>query len=141
MENRLAIGTLVCVLSFIAPPVVHAELIPVKAEGRSVIKGGSRNACFESARVHALREAVEQVSDIELRSRTKVTNATDIKDRILVETRGYISKYRVLEKNVVGDECIVQVRAAINDIKVREAIDEAIANLMEQLDIPAMGAQ
>lgn len=87
----------------------------VRATGVAVSEPGDEAAACQSARRHALRQAVEEGVGVLVTSTTKVSRFAVIDDRILSATRGFVRSYDVVAEQPGDDgSCQVTVDALVD---------------------------
>ncbi len=91
----------------------------VLAEGVAVVTS-SVAAARDRAIDDALRKAVEQGVGVYIDSETQVGNFELIEDRILSNSQGYVSSYRIIDEGQEGDLYSVVIRADVQSGEVED---------------------
>jgi hypothetical protein len=106
----------------VSEPSAISEAAPVSADETEILAEGMAALEYQGgidiARDHAiddaLRKAVEQGVGAYINSETQVSNFQLISDEIYSRTRGYVSSYRIIDEEQVGDLYRVVIRAVVN---------------------------
>jgi hypothetical protein len=91
--------------------------------GRAPLSGDN-SAAEQEAINDALRKAVEQVAGTLLQSSTKIRNAEVVRDEIVANARGYVSRHKILSSGPASDgrTYIVTLEADVNSQNLRSRI-------------------
>ena len=82
-----------------ALPAIAQDTTTVTAEGVAAIQGNARDIARDAAIEDAQKRAVEQAIGILIDSQTQVENYQLISDKILSQTKGYIKRYAITERD------------------------------------------
>ncbi len=89
------------------------ETRTVSAEGVAVIRQGSVDIARDAALEYAKKRAVQQAIGILIDSRTQVENYQLISDKILSQTKGYITRYNISGETTEGTLLRVRIDAEV----------------------------
>ena len=127
---------LVLLLSIICVRDASAqETRTVSAEGVASIQQGAVDMARDAALEDAQKRAVEQAIGILIDSQTQVENYQLISDKILSQTKGYISRYNVTGETQEGSLLRVRVTAEVSLGKLNDDLS-AIGVLLGQMHKP-----
>ncbi len=126
----LALVLLVC--SATAPA---QETKTVTAEGVAVIQGGAKDLARDQAIEDAQKRAVEQAIGILIDSQTQVENYQLISDKILSQTKGYITRYSIAGEKQEDTLLRVQINAEVSLGKLTDDLS-GIGILLGQMHKP-----
>ncbi|HUI68646.1 MAG TPA: flagellar assembly protein T N-terminal domain-containing protein [Nitrospirota bacterium] len=127
---------LVLLLSIICVRDASAqETRTVSAEGVASIQQGAVDMARDAALEDAQKRAVEQAIGILIDSQTQVENYQLISDKILSQTKGYISRYNVTGETQEGSLLRVRVTAEVSLGKLNDDLS-AIGILLGQMHKP-----
>ncbi len=129
-----------CVIAVSALSARAQETKTVTAEGVAVIQGNTRDIACDAAIEDAQKRAVEQTIGILIDSQTHVENYQLISDKILSQTKGYITRYNVTGEN--QDSGLLRVRITA-DVALSKLCDDlsAIGILMSQVHREVIGTR
>lgn len=100
-----------------------------EVEGTTVVAESA--VSFEQATEKALRKAVRQVIGVVVESETKTADFRLVRDAIFTRARGYVRRYKVLDKKEgLNDSYIVRVHAEVSKGKIQDD-SLAVRNLIE----------
>jgi hypothetical protein len=109
-------------------PMVSAQT-KMRAEGMAVIMNNRVDIAREKALDGALRSAVEKVVGVMVTSSSEVENFQLKLDRILSESKGFISNYKIISEKRQGDQFEVTVEAEEDGLSHRRiTIRRALPN-------------
>lgn len=112
--QALRAGILLAVCWFALPVEAKTPtVITQEASAQAAIRGNDEADATKRAQQLALREAVQQVAGIMLRSDTVVANSTLLADTITAHTAGYIRSYEVIKTERKGSVMEVTVKAQV----------------------------
>ncbi len=97
-----------------APAAWSQETKTVAAEGVAVIQGGAKDIARDAALEDARKRAVEQAIGILIDSQTQVENYQLISDKILPQTKGYITHYSIAGETVEENLLRVKINAEVS---------------------------
>jgi hypothetical protein len=100
MRSLKVLVLLICITAVAAAPALAQETRSVSAEGVAAIQGNARDIARDQAIEDAQKRAVEQAVGILIDSQTQVENYQLISDKILSQTKGYITRYSVAKESV-----------------------------------------
>ena len=103
----------------------------VRATGMAAIVEGDISAAFERAKDAALKEAVEEAFGVLVSSSTRGRNFEIIEDHVLTKTSGYVSRFSVVDRRVVGDDTYEVTIDAVVDLGNLEKDLAGLELLME----------
>lgn len=115
-------------LALAAPPAIVTKVVT----GEAAIMGGNKAIARQEAKKNALREAVEQVSGINLTSESLTLNSQLVRDQIATRSEGYIKKYEVTSERVEGGVMKVTVKADVGAADINKDL-QAIKGLIARL--------
>ena len=95
----------------------------VRAEGMSVISNNRVDIAREMALDGALRSAVEKVVGVMVTSSSEVENFQLKLDRILSESKGFISNYKIISEKQQGDQFEVAVEAEVGRERLKDRLE------------------
>jgi hypothetical protein len=111
------------------------ETRTVSAEGVATIQQGAVDMARDAALEDAQKRAVEQAIGIMIDSQTQVENYQLISDKILSQTKGYISRYNVTGQTQEGPLLRVRITAEVSLGKLNDDLS-AIGILLGQMHKP-----
>jgi len=111
------------------------ETRTVTAEGVAAIQQGAIDTARDAALEDAQKRAVEQAIGIMIDSQTQVENYQLISDKILSQTKGYISRYNVTGESQEGQILRVRITADVAIGKLNDDLS-AIGILLGQMHKP-----
>ncbi len=121
-----------------AQPESLGEEQEVIVRGLGAIIGGDVSKAHDDALANALRTAVEQVLGTMVESEVLVKNYQVVEDQIYSRTRGYVSRYEILEENRRPDNILeLRVRAWVRKSNLKEDL-QAIGLLLRQKGKPRL---
>jgi hypothetical protein len=120
---------------FAASSASAQESKMVAAEGVAVIQQGRMDIARDQALEDAQKRAVEQAIGILIDSQTQVENYQLISDKILSQTRGYITKYNVTGEVTEGTLLRVRINAEVSLGKLGDDLS-GIGILLGQMHKP-----
>ncbi len=102
----------------------HAQANEVIAIGSAEIYSGNVGSAREQALVNAQRQAVEQGVGALIDSKTISKNFQIIKDQILSSSRGFVTRYEILEEGRTADNTAfaIKIRATVSDKNIRNKL-------------------
>ena len=104
--------------SFIIPPVFAA----VEGKGRAEIFNNNESSARKQALKNALRNAVEKGVGLLLDAKTEVKNWQVIKDEVYSTARGYVTKYKTVKDERVGNVWFVEIEAEVASAKLKDKL-------------------
>jgi hypothetical protein len=107
----------------------------VRAEGIAVISNNRVDIAREKALDGALRSAVEKVVGVMVSSTSEVENFELKMDRILSESKGFITNYQIISEKRQGDQFEVAVEAEVGRDRLKERM-EAVSLIMTRKSKP-----
>lgn len=113
---------------------VHAESI-IRAKGMATIHKNFVDIARSKALDEAQRNAVEKAVGVMITSATSVENYQVKMDRILSESKGYISSYKITSEKRTGGNYEVEIEAQISEGKLRDKMT-AVKLIMERKSKP-----
>src|SRR5512146_2608199 len=111
------------------------ETKTVTAEGVAAIQGNAKDIARDAAIEDAQKRAVEQAIGIMIDSQTQVENYQLISDKILSQTKGYISRYNVTGETQEGPLLRVRITADVSLGKLNDDLS-TIGILLGQMHKP-----
>lgn len=132
----------------LAMPVWAASEGVVEATGEAQVRGGDQVTAKKAAVADALRRAIEQVVGFTVQSdfsaqqqETVKSNQTEfysqVKDKLVQRSEGFIQKYDVLEERRDGDVLKVKIRAHVFESKIRAEVKQ-LADLIAAAGNPKL---
>lgn len=107
----------------------------VSATGSAAILGADQATAFEQAKQAALREAVEQAAGTLVTASTQVEGFSLLSDAVLLQTAGFVRRYRVLSQGVsvpgiyeVRVEAEVDLGILHQQLEASNLVIEAVGN-------------
>src|SRR5512143_376822 len=116
-------------------PAISQESKTVTAEGVAAIQGNARDIARDAAIEDAQKRAVEQAIGILIDSQTQVENFQLISDKILSQTKGYITHYSVAKESVDSGLLRVLINAEVSLGKLTDDLS-GIGILLGQMHKP-----
>src|SRR5512147_319823 len=136
MLRTLKISVIMILVLFAAAFTARAqETKTVTAEGVAAIQGNARDIARDAAIEDAQKRAVEQAIGILIDSQTQVENYQLISDRILSQTKGYITRYNVAGESVDSGLLRVTINAEVSLGKLTDDLS-GIGILLGQMHKP-----
>lgn len=129
------ITILVLALLVVTPVAWSQETKTVTAEGVAAIQGGAQDMARDAALEDAQKRAVEQAIGILIDSQTQVENYQLISDKILSQTKGYITRYNIAGETVEGTLLRVRINAEVSLGKLTDDLS-GIGILLGQMHKP-----
>jgi hypothetical protein len=129
------ITILVLALFAVAPAAWSQETKTVTAEGVAAIQGNAKDIARDAALEDAQKRAVEQAIGILIDSQTQVENYQLISDKILSQTKGYITRYNIAGETVEGTLLRVRINAEVSLGKLTDDLS-GIGILLGQMHKP-----
>src|SRR5512146_2845313 len=111
------------------------ETKTVSAEGVAAIQGNAKDIARDAAIEDAQKRAVEQAIGILIDSQTQVENYQLISDKILSQTKGYITRYNVAGESVDSGLLRVRINAEVSLGKLTDDLS-GIGILLGQMHKP-----
>jgi hypothetical protein len=111
------------------------ETKTVTAEGVAIIQGGAKDIARDQAIEDAQKRAVEQAIGILIDSQTQVENYQLISDKILSQTKGYITRYNIAGETVEDTLLRVRINAEVSLGKLTDDLS-GIGILLGQMHKP-----
>lgn len=118
-----------------APSVWAVVTQTVSATGSAAILGADQANAFEQAKKAALREAVEEAAGTLVTASTQVEGFSLIADAVLLQTSGFVRRYRVLSQGVsepgtyeVRVEAEVDLGILHQQLEASNLVIEAVGN-------------
>jgi hypothetical protein len=111
------------------------ETKTVAAEGVAAIQGNARDLARDAALEDAQKRAVEQAIGILIDSQTQVENYQLISDKILSQTKGYITRYNITGEDVDSGLLRVRINAEVSLGKLTDGLS-GIGILLGQMHKP-----
>lgn len=131
--QALRAGLLLAISWFALPVAAKApEVFTQEATAQAAIRGNDEADAAQRAQQLALREAVQQVAGIMLRSDTVVANSTLLADTITAHTAGYIRSFEVLKTERKGSVMEVTVKAQVGRTELDKDV-QAVRALVKSL--------
>jgi hypothetical protein len=103
-------------------PLVSAQT-KIRAEGMAVISNNRVDIARDKALDGALRSAVEKVVGVMVTSSSEVENFQLKLDRILSESKGFISNYKIVSEKQQGDQFEVVVDAEVGRERLKDRLE------------------
>jgi hypothetical protein len=103
-------------------PMVSAQT-KIRAEGMAVIINNRVDIARDKALDGALRSAVEKVVGVMISSTSEVENFQLKLDRILSESKGFISNYKIISEKRQGDQFEVVVEAEVGRERLKDRLE------------------
>ncbi|MCX5857876.1 MAG: flagellar assembly protein T N-terminal domain-containing protein [Deltaproteobacteria bacterium] len=113
---------LVILIGFL-PPSVAAGQDRVRAEGMASIVNNRVDSARDRAIDSAQRNAVERVAGIMVSSSTEVENFQVKMDRILSESKGFITSYKILKEERERDLYEVHIEAVVETGRLKDRLE------------------
>lgn len=114
---------------------IAQETKTVTAEGVAAIQGGAKDIARDAAIEDAQKRAVEMAVGILIDSQTQVENYQLISDKILSQTKGYITRYNVAGETVEDTLLRVRINAEVSLGKLTDDLS-GIGILLGQMHKP-----
>jgi hypothetical protein len=121
-------------LSLWAPALAQTR---IRAEGAATILGNRVEIAREKALDSALRSAVEKVAGVMVSSTTEVENFAVKMDRILSESKGFISSYRIVSERRQQDQLELVVEAEVGRERLKDRL-EAVQLIIARKEKPRL---
>ena len=128
-------GMMFLFVLFAASSASAQESRTVAAEGVAVIQQGKLDIARDQALEDAQKRAVEQAIGILINSQTQVENYQLISDKILSQTKGYITRYNVSGESVDSGLLRVRINAEVSLGKLTDDLS-GIGILLGQMHKP-----
>jgi len=135
MRSLKVLVLLFCITAVAAALARAQETRTVSAEGVAAIQGNARDIARDQAIEDAQKRAVEQAVGILIDSQTQVENYQLISDRILSQTKGYITRYGVAKESVDSGLLRVLINAEVSLGKLTDDLS-GIGILLGQMHKP-----
>ncbi len=119
LKVRLAAALCAALVMALALPALGQEKTETKTVTVKGVAAGADPGARDDAIMDAQRKAVEQGVGTFIQSQTEVENYSVIYDKIISNTRGYISEYKVLDEGIENEDnpskarTWVQIRAVV----------------------------
>jgi hypothetical protein len=126
---------LFCITAVTAALALAQETRSVSAEGVAAIQGNAKDIARDQAIEDAQKRAVEQAIGILIDSQTQVENYQLISDRILSQTKGYITRYSIAKESVDSGLLRVLINAEVSLGKLTDDLS-GIGILLGQMHKP-----
>src|SRR5512144_1583763 len=124
-----------CIMAVTVVSVPAQETRTVSAEGIAAIQGNAKDIARDAAIEDAQKRAVEQAIGILIDSQTQVENYQLISDKILSQTKGYITRYNVSGESVDSGLLRVRINAEVSLGKLTDDLS-GIGILLGQMHKP-----
>jgi hypothetical protein len=135
MRSVKVLILLFCIMTAAAFSARAQETKTVAAEGVAAIQGNARDLARDAALEDAQKRAVEQAIGILIDSQTQVENYQLISDKILSQTKGYITRYNVSSESVDSGLLRVRINAEVSLGKLTDDLT-GIGILLGQMHKP-----
>jgi hypothetical protein len=112
--RRIRFASFLAILVFLSSPLLAQETRTVTAEGVSVVQGDNVDIARDAAIQDAQTRAVEQAIGTLIDSQTQVENYQVISDKILSQTKGYITHYSIVRENREDNLLRVTITAEVS---------------------------
>jgi hypothetical protein len=112
---------LICFL----PPAAATGQDRVRAEGMASIAGNRVDIARDRAIDSAQRNAVERVVGVMVTGSTEVENFQVKMDRILSESKGFITSYKIVKEERAGDVYAVTIDAVVETGRLKDRLEAA----------------
>jgi len=126
---------LFCITAATAVSALAQETRTVSAEGVAAIQGNAKDIARDQAIEDAQKRAVEQAVGILIDSQTQVENYQLISDKILSQTKGYITRYSIAKESVDSGLLRVLINAEVSLGKLTDDLS-GIGILLGQMHKP-----
>jgi hypothetical protein len=103
-------------------PMVSAQT-KIRSEGMAVILNDRVDIARDKALDGALRSAVEKVVGVMVSSTSEVENFQLKLDRILSESKGFISNYKIISEKRQGDQFEVVIEAEVGRERLKDRLE------------------
>jgi hypothetical protein len=123
------------IMAAVAALAVAQETRSVSAEGVAAIQGNAKDIARDAAIEDAQKRAVEQAIGILIDSQTQVENYQLISDKILSQTKGYITHYSIAKESVDSGLLRVLINADVSLGKLTDDLS-GIGILLGQMHKP-----
>ncbi len=135
MRSVKVLILLFCIMTAAAFSALAQETKTVAAEGVAAIQGNARDLARDAALEDAQKRAVEQAIGILIDSQTQVENYQLISDKILSQTKGYITRYNITGEDVDSGLLRVRINAEVSLGKLTDGLS-GIGILLGQMHKP-----
>lgn len=125
------------VLSSLLLPGISAGQDKVRAEGMASIVNDRVDIARDRAIDSAQRNAVERVVGVMISSSTEVENFQVKMDRILSESKGFITSYKISKEERQGDVYEVTIDAVVETMRLKDRL-EAVQLIMARKSKPRL---
>ncbi len=123
------------IMAAVAALALAQETRSVSAEGVAAIQGNAKDIARDAAIEDAQKRAVEQAIGILIDSQTQVENYQLISDKILSQTKGYITHYSIAKESVDSGLLRVLINADVSLGKLTDDLS-GIGILLGQMHKP-----
>ena len=127
---------LVILIGFL-PPSIAAGQDRIRAEGMASIVNNRVDIARDRAIDNAQRNAVERVVGVMISSSTEVENFQVKMDRILSESKGFITSYKILKEEKEKDLYEVHIEAVVETGRLKDRL-EAVQLIMARKSKPRL---
>ncbi len=107
-----------CFFSFFAPSISFA----VEGKGRAEIFNNNESSARKQAINNALRDAVEKGVGLLLDAKTEVENWQVIKDEVYSSATGFVTKYKTVRDERVGNVWFAEIEAEVAQGKLKDKL-------------------
>jgi len=132
MKKTLVFLTVALVALFISPVYASNKIV---ARGQATIQKNYVDIARSKAIDEAQRNAVEKAVGVMITSTTQVENFQVKMDRILSESKGFITTYKILSEKRSGNQYEVEIEADVSTGKLRDQM-AAVKLIMERKSKP-----
>ncbi len=130
--NVTVFTLLLTALILFAPSLYAQDGTTVVVKGEGVIYKNDRATAKEKAIDQALRLSVEQVVGSHIKSSTLVKNFVTVNDKILSQSKGYVTGWEELSTQVEGGVVIVELKITVKNAKLKSDLDAIEWALMKR---------
>ncbi len=113
-------------------PVIGLEKgeTTVEVEGAGAIIGGDKERAFEEAKRDAFRNAIEQGLGVLIQGITEMENFQVIRDKVMAQSKGLITGYKVLSRWEEDGIVKVKIRATVALSKLNDVLGPVVIDTL-----------
>jgi len=114
---------ILCAITIFSTSVLASNSSPVTVDVVGYATG-KKSAAREDALKSSFRIAIEQVVGVWVKSKTVVSDAMLLQDKIFSKSAGFIKTYKITSETFEDNECRVNVRATVSAVRLEKSLHD-----------------
>ncbi len=115
---------------YMALPVYAGGAITVEVEGAGAIIGGDKERAFDEAKRDAFRNAIEKGLGVLIHGITEMENFQVIRDKVMAQSKGLITSYKILKRWEEDGVVKVRMRATVALRKLNDVLGPVVIDTL-----------